>query len=445
MFSVYTNWCQIRRMSLLLFAFAGAFPAYANLIFSETLTNKFAASDEGPDLASARTAFNNGDVAGAREQLGKIISVSETLPHPDVQLALWYFNSDREAEGSRTMERLAKTESGRADVRYLFAEIARDEGRYFDAWTHLSAAESARPRKRWSAAYNNHMALLLLEARARTALARADWLLARDLFSTLNGTSLGSAECDLALGQAEFFLNNPTAAEIHFRAAADRNGEDEVIPELVMARLYNQREDTEETELWFKQGIKLENPEDVEFVRLEYLRWLMKQNRPVDARKVALSANPRAEQARSIEYTLALTDRMRGQYVAAEKRLTGLFKKEPGNFQVSNQLALVLLESAEADKREQGFVVATRNVKALPNAENAVATYAWFLHRRGDSAQAEQLFNRILQGGKASRDTAFYVSEIKLALGKPDEAAAFLQAAQTSKGEFFNRHRLEEK
>ena len=50
----------------------------------------------------------------------------------------------------------------------------------------------------------------------------------------------------------------------------------------------------------------------------------------------------------------------------------------------------------------------------------------------------------ILQSGQASRDTAFYVAQVKRALEKPDQAKLLIDAAKTSTGEFFNWFRVDQ-
>ncbi|MFP6904766.1 MAG: hypothetical protein VCG02_06080 [Verrucomicrobiota bacterium] len=416
----------------------------ADLILpDEPLGSALHLEDAGAQLAPARAAFDRGDIPACRERLGTITAGSAVLPHPDIQLALWYFNAGRDRDAARTMEVLAETESNRADVRYLFAELARGEGRYFDAWTHLVAAEQAEARGRWSPQYVEHLAALLLETRARTADARSDWVRSGALFRHLNKTKRASAECDMGLGRAAFHLGRVEEAEDHFRAAA-RRSEGEVIPELVLARLVSKQEDLPGAEKWFRQGLEGPPSGGTENVRLEYLRWLLRQNRAVDAQRVAEAHAPTEKQVRSFQYMLALAHRMQGAFIAAESVLMPLHRKEEANFQVSNQLALVLVESRDKKKRERAFALASRNAKALPDAREALSTYGWIVHRAGDSAQAEQVFNRILQGGEVSRDTAYYVSRVKAALGKPREAAAYLEAAKTSSGEFFNLPGLDE-
>jgi tetratricopeptide (TPR) repeat protein len=398
--------------------------------------------DAGDQLAPARAAFDRGDIPACRERLGTITAGSAVLPHPDIQLALWYFNAGRDRDAARTMEMLAETESNRADVRYLFAELARGEGRYFDAWTHLVAAGQVEARGRWSPQYVEHLATLLLETRARTADARSDWVRSGALFGQLNKTKRASVECDMGLGRAAFHLARVEEAEAHFRAAALRS--EEVIPELVLARLASSQGDLPGAEKWFRQGLEGPPSERSENVRLEYLRWLLRQNRAVDAQRAAEAHTPTEKQVRSFQYMLALAHRMQGALIAAESVLMPLHRKEEANFQVSNQLALVLVESLDKKKRERAFALASRNAKALPDAREALSTYGWIVHRAGDSAQAEQVFNRILQGGEVSRDTAYYVSRVKAALGKSREATAYLEAARTSSGEFFNLPGLDE-
>ena len=364
------------------------------------------------------------------------------LPHPAVQLALWQFNNNEPEAGAQTLEKLVATESVRADAHYVLAEIARDQRRYEDAWTHLLSAENATPRGRWSKKYNQHLTNLLLESKARTATGRRDWQAAQSLFTQLSKTSRATSECELSLGRAAFYLNQPDAARAHFERAAERYPTEHVLPTQQMAMLYTEIDDVATAESWFKRGIESPNPQTASQLRQHFIRWYLQQNRGKNARQTAANANPsNNEDQRRYDYLSAISSRMLGDFARAEKLLTRLHTDEPQHFHISNQLALVLIEQSDEKKQATAFLLSQRNLQALPNAKEALSTHGWILHQRGQSNEAEQHLLRCISDGQADRDTAYYLSKVKRSLGKQPEAEAFLRAAKTSKGTFFNLFR----
>ena len=340
------------------------------------------------------------------------------------------------------MELVAMTEASRPDVRYLFAEIARGEGRYFDAWTHALVGERTEPRKRWSDEYAKHLQTLIVASKGKTADARGDWQRSRSIHTSMRGQGDENLSTDLALGRASFHLGQPENAEQHFRRAATRKGGAKLVPELVMAALYEKKGETEKTESWFQAGEKAQS-DNAERIRLEYVRWLLRQNRADDAKAQASKQRPSEARLRDFQYMIAMSERMKGNFGSSEKILEALHVQNATNFQVANQLALVLIESKDQGKQARALLLATRNLKAAPKAKDAITTLAWVKHRLGDTTEAEQLFDLVLRGGQASRDTAYYVANVKRALKKQSEADLLLGAAKKSNGEFFNLHRVD--
>jgi tetratricopeptide (TPR) repeat protein len=393
-------------------------------------------------LAPARAAFDAGNLQKAKDLLKAAATKSPYLPHGDIQLALWFFNANLQAKGTATMERLAMEEADQVDVRYLFAEVALGQGRYFDAWTHASAGLDAKPRQRWAKEYASHLNMLLTRVKAKTANARGDWQASMDLFGELRRLGYADSGADLAQGRAAFMLGDIDKALDFFRNAASRP-DTNIIPELAIASMYDGQGDDEKTEEWFRRCETLE-AQSAEGARLEYVRWLLKRNRSADARRQASRLRPSDERRRDFEYMIGATYKMEGDFRSAEKIFTRLHREYPDSFQVTNQLALTLVESDDEGKRGRALQLASKNVKAAPKSAESLSTFAWIKHRLGESEEAEKVFNLILRGGQASRDTAFYVAKVKMALKKEKEARLLKLAAKQSEGVFFNAFRVDD-
>jgi tetratricopeptide (TPR) repeat protein len=393
-------------------------------------------------LAPAREAFDAGNQQEAKALLNAAATKSPYLPHGDIQLALWFFNANLQAKGTATMELLAMEESDQADVRYLFAEVALGQGRYFDAWTHASAGLDAEPRERWAKEYATHIRMLLTRVKAKTANSRGDWQASMELFGELRRLGYADAQADMAQGRAAFMLDDVDEALDFYRKAASRP-ETDLIPELAIASMYDSQGNAMKTEEWFRRCETLE-AQPAESARLEYVRWLLKRNRSADARRQASRLRPSDERRKDFEYMIGATYKMDGEFAAAEHIFTKLNREYPGTFQVANQLALTLVESDDEGKRGRALQLASKNVKAAPKSVDALSTFAWIKHRLGETEEAEKVFNLILRGGQASRDTAFYVAKVKMALKKEKEASLLQSAAKRSEGVFFNAFRVDD-
>lgn len=409
-------------------------------------------------LAPARKSFEEGNLDQCRKDLDQAFAKGKSLAHPSVQLACWWIDSGNGSEAMTELERVAITQQDRPDVRYVFAEIALSQRRYFDAWTHAQAgvdvlaSKSTTPRP-WSDGYAKHMGVQLLRTKARIADARGDWETSAKLLTTLRDGGDESAEVAIALGKAAFYLDDPDTAINHFRNAAKAD-ENVMLAELMMAALYEQNNNVEQTEAWLSGKKSKANPSvdgtQAETIRAEYVRWLLRQNRPADARTQATLSRPSEANRRDFEYLVALADRMSGRFDASEKILSALHQDDATNFAVANQLALVLIESDDEGKRGRALQLATRLVKSNPKSSDAISTYGWVLYRLGDASESMEVFSALMQGGQLSRDAAFYLAQVKRSLAGDDEGVAkevtlLIDAAKTSKGEFFNGFRVSQK
>ena len=416
-----------------------------NMLPKETLSNfmELSVRDNTKVLAPARAAFERGDIVEAQRLLERAVAESGIIPHPAVQVASWLLTAKNFVAAQMVMESIAVSEPDRPDVRWMFAEVARSQGRLFDAWTHITLATKAKPPTQWDPKFAKHMQSLIAKSQALIADQRGDYATSEPLFKELLKQGIRTVEVYMALGRASFFQGRPDEAFKYFELACKPESI-KAVPELLMAALFEQKGEQKKTEEWFQKGDS-KGTLDAERIRLEYVRWLIRQNRSDDARKVATKFRPSDENRADFEYLIALAERMEGKFSIAEKLLSRLNRANPTSFSISNQLALVLAESEDQGKLGRAMQLATTNVRNNPKSSDAISTYGWVQHRSGDSAGAEQTFNVLLQTGQASRDVAYYVAKVKSALGQTEFAGQVMEKAKNSEGEFFNAFRVDEK
>ncbi len=133
---------------------------------------------------------------------------------------------------------------------------------------------------------------------------------------------------------------------------------------------------------------------------------------------------------------------MTRDYKTAEAQLDALYAKNPINFAVSNNLALVLAEQAEPAKKERALQLAmlnfNNNKQNQQLAVEAAATLGWTYYKAGKLAEAEQALQAVIQSNQLTPDSAFYVAKVLSDRGRNADALNIVNVALQTPV-FFNR------
>lgn len=390
-------------------------------------------------LRKARQTLQGDQPDICRSHIAEARELRADLPHTDVVIARWLLEFGQPVAARSVAEQLSVREPRRVDLRILFAQLAVSQGHWFDAWAHLTAAEQAEFPQEWSEEYREEQRREILSIQSRVASQRADWENAKRLYTTLVKAT-ERPQHRLELAKALLFLDEHDGAEALIRQACE-SADIEASAELILARLYQQAGDRTLCEEWFRRGTGLAGEPGL-IALLEFNRWLLAENRPDDVLETLARVQPPEDRADDFTFVAALAHRMIGNMAQAESLLLPLHHQQPANLAVSNQLALVLVESSDEGKRSRALQIATANAKRQSQLEDVVATLGWVQFRLGDPVQAEQTLISTGSDGAISRDTAFYLSRVKEALGKDDESMQLADAARSGRGEFFNQGRL---
>ncbi len=138
-----------------------------------------------------------------------------------------------------------------------------------------------------------------------------------------------------------------------------------------------------------------------------------------------------------MQFTAALVARMLGMHHDAQKLLSKLHQAELSNALVRNHLALALIEDTDEAARMRASQLAMLNVRSSPTDAEAWATLGWIQLRLGDIAAAEESLRTSTRSGRASRDTAYYLSRLYEAKGQPLEAAELRKTIEQATGPYF--------
>lgn len=386
-------------------------------------------------LEEARNVLLTGNVVRSREIIMKARETEKDLPLTDLLLASWLLEANQSVPAFQLMEQIATTYPPRRDIHIQYARISIIQGRVFDASVHLQAAKTAANDPDWSSSYNDQLDIAMLEIQATIADRRGNWKESERLFTEVKNKRPKSVAAINGLVRAAFFSEDVATAEKLLRELETIQGPQGTLTELALASLFEASRNPTSVEEWFKKGLDRENNEPI---RREYAKWLVRNNRAEEAKEMATNTKPSESQTSEFVFIIALSEQMLGNFTASEPILDRLNKVKPDTFPVMNHLVWAMLASQDVETRKAGLQLANRTASKFPLSMEAVATLGWALHKNGESQMGEEVFDRPTASKSLSRDAAYFLAQIKEAVGKKEEAERILAGVQQAEGEFFH-------
>lgn len=383
------------------------------------------------------------NTVGAQRELEAIALENPDLPHPKLMLAQIIFQRGDVNRGRSILERLSVEEPERFDVRVAFCSLAVDQQRWFDGWVHAQAASELEMPSGWSAERRVSAQLELALLKGDCCAGRSDWEAAEQIYANACVVGQSSAlyrQLLSRLARAKFQLDK--IRDCYQTLLTLQSTQVNHSPaEIVLAEWFASEGNQKRAERWFEESVT-SHPQ---FAPVSYARWLLDTN---DAKKAegvlqgfhtddASDSEENETVIAELNLLLAMAMRMQGRFVEAQQILSPLHQADPTNFGTSNQLALVLIESAEESQRARALQIAEVCVRTHRGAADAWATLGWIQFRTGDLEQAQQSLAIATRSGHVSRDTAYFLAELGTALGRKDQATKFRKAAQLAEGPFF--------
>jgi len=220
----------------------------------------------------------------------------------------------------------------------------------------------------------------------------------------------------------------------------------------MMGQLWGQKADTEaktedrEADIkkareWFDKAVAA-NPKSAKVNRI-YSGWLLDQ-RLIDVAAAHIAEAAKLEpDARDTKVIRGLLARYKKDYAGATTTFEDLFSKNPADAQVLGNLALVLAEQGDPEKRKRAVMIAELYQKQNPQSADGAAVLGYCLFKDDRVEEAERVLNAAVSSGRAMPDTAYYLALVLNKRGKTDEAYRLLEKALESKGPFVNRQDAE--
>jgi len=416
-------------------------PCRADLVQTDGSFASQAPADSvvGKRIFEAIAKLRQGDPKAAREALQSLEVDSQSV-HPDVIFAELLTGAGQPEEAKAVLEKLAVAEPKRLDVYLAFCEIAVREKRWFDAWNLTALAARLSPPPHWKDSFAQQVAVRIQVLRAICDEGRKDLPEARKIYEALLRSQPNSEPALMGLARVLFSLNEPKQSLEHLTALRIVNPKVDP-PYIMLGNLYEADGNNEMAGKSFRQALQVASPTDEPKARLTLSRWLVVQNLSEEA--ATLLKNPIADSVDNEDdrqFLLALVARMDGRIDEARTLLSELQIRKPNVFAVSNQLALVLVESMDESVRAQALQIAEGNVRNSPRSADAWSSLGWIQFRLGDRVSAEASLSNALQLGPASRDTLHYLIELKQAAGDTGAVNLLLESMKTAAGPDFFSH-----
>ncbi len=224
--------------------------------------------------------------------------------------------------------------------------------------------------------------------------------------------------------------------------AAKKENENLEAPELTLGKLYAEQKMMDQAKKWMLVAIQ-KNPKDSN-VFFQVSQWYWNQDDLAEAEKYALQARQLGNEQVDLKMLLGLIAREQKKFTQAEKIFSDIYEKNPTYFAASNQLALVLLEQKEQEKKEKAVQLSSINARLYPQDVLALSTWAWVLFRMDNLEESGKIFEEIVKSGNVTAETAYYLAHFMFKQNRLQETKQWLEAASRSTFRFVYKKDVED-
>ena len=411
------------------------------------------------DVDKAITRFQNGDIANCLKYLKDAKKKYPKLSPAEVMMAKLYLAAKDVARMHGMLEVAIKNDPADPEAYLLLANVALAGRRTTEAemvYKHAMnlvdgyTANPKRKRNMQIALYNGVSAV----AERRERWAEAEQYLVKWLNKDIEPDN---ATAFMRLGQALFHQDKYEPAERAFKKANSLD-EETLAAEVAMGKLYDKK-DQRSTAIQKMKEAAAAHAKDVN-VHLAIANWALTTNQLDLALKHSDEAVQLDKESLVAKLSRGLVARLRGDLSTAELFYESAHLQSPGNFQASNNLALVLIEQASAPtqdakdkeraerKKNRAIEFASMNVQRYPVRGNSnyryesASTLAWVYYKLDRIPEALQALKAVASSGGLSPDSAYLAAQIMAdQQNNLDQAKKLLTSALETERPFVNRNK----
>ena len=396
-------------------------------------------------VSKAAEAFQQGD---ARRSLALFTSASDKhadLPPGQVMFARLAFAAGETKAGRQALEIAALEKPDDPEVWNMLADLAFREGRLAESELLFQQALSkcqqydANQQRREKQTINAHAGLSSVYQN------RQQWEPAKTHLRAWLDLDQRNSLVWLRLAGVFFQLEKYDVAEETLQNLRSFDSA-QPVPEVLMGQLFQAAGKTAEAKDRMLQAIA-DHGEDLE-TRIAVARWAMAAGEQSILRQCVEAANEIDPDSDAVDVLQGMIQRFAGDHEAAEEIFAELHQRNPASFDAINGLALSMLSQDEPEKLRRGSQHAEMLVKSHPDRKTAkgraaTATYAWALHRNGQTDAAENVIRQVIASGEVSPEVGYFAAAIFETAGELDAARQLVRAAIDSRTAFPQRQQAQ--
>lgn len=391
-------------------------------------------SDLGPrysDVDEAIKRFSNRDPLGAQQFLEAALRKNPNLPPVDLLLAKMYFLSGDAASGLASLEKTAADNPGDPEPYLILGDQAISAGQTIQAEALYEKALEIIDRFEGNNKRKRSFVIRARTGRSLVAERRKNWQTAVGDLNELIKVDPDNAAAHYRLGRALFMQKKFREGNTEFVKAfqLDKNLPN---PNVAAALLYEQLGMRNEAKAAFETAVKA-NREDVKTLTA-YSQWLLQTGDVARAERALEEARRVEPENLDVLILSGVAAKIAKKMKPAEDYLVAALRLSPSNGAVINQLALLLVDQPDEQKRERAVEFARINAMLQPNSAESNVTLAWVLYQVGNTRDAEVALRKGLAARNLSPDSNYLVAKILAEQNRPDVAKQFLNAALENTG-----------
>ena len=438
------RWSLALAMGFAMLLSAGFANAQAPLT-KETLIGD-AVSEMGPryaDVDEAIKRFQNRDILGARRFLESAREKDPNLPPTDLTFAKMYFLTGNAVAGRASLEKTAQENPDDPEAYLILADQALTQGRTIDAEALYEKALVLTQKYDKNAKRKRSLEIRARTGRGIVAERRRNWQAAANDLQELLKLDPDNAMAHYRMGQALFMLNKAADGYKEF-VKADELNKELPNPYVSAALMYDQLDDATKAGQAFERAVQADK-EDAGTLAA-YAQWLIKTGKIEQAESTLEAARQANPASLDVLILSGVAASMAKKMKPAEDYYMQAHGIAPTNGTVINQLALLLIDQPDEDKRRRALEFAGMNAKL--NNENAEAqiTLAWVLYQLGRMADANTTLRSAIQLGNMGPDGNYLLAKMLSEQNQAEAAKQFLEVALNAEnaGIFIHRRDAEE-
>lgn len=397
------------------------------------------------DVATAIEQFKKGSFVESRESLVAATKKDPKLPPAGILFARLLFAANQPNLGHSEVERVVSSHPEDPESYLLFGELSLQQRRFSES--ELSFRQAVGLLKNYSANdfRKKNMIRRAYSGLAAVAEAREDWAGAARYLDPITKQDPKDIAATTRLAQALFRQDKSlgdnqgeeTNAYQKLTKLYEANPQGVRRPEIIMGTMYQQAGNKALAGKLMELASK-KDPQGLE-TQLSVARWALETANTTLAKTCSSRALQLAPESVQAKLIVGLTARYENDLNAARKALESVHLQAPSNLAALLQLAVVLVEGTDADKKAalEYSQIATRLFNDLSTSQGreSAVTSAWVVYRLGRTTEAQRLLQRVLAGGSVSAESSYYAARIISQANGP-YAKRLLEAALKNDGVF---------